>query len=225
MSDDEEEVEQVYITDVPIALDLPACVEKVEFRSQPIEILLTGEVSSDMAAEFDRSFRRALASGQKDLVVVIHSDGGCVYSGLKICDTILMAPDDVRVHTVCRGSAMSAAAMIFCCGQQRVMSPNACLMIHSVSTSIFEGKTGDLQVESKELNRLTETMCRVMANNTGVPIKFFRSRMEKNVDAYLSPEEALKVGLVTDIGDLRFQTTVEVTTTMEMVRPKKRRRV
>ena len=222
--EEEEETTAVYVQQRPVPLDLPAAVQSVEFRQQPIALCVSGEVCSDMAMEFDEAFQNAIASGQTEVIIYIHSDGGCVYSGLKMCDTILLAPEHVTVHTVCQGSCMSAAALIWTCGNTRTMQPNASLMIHSVATSLFEGKTGDIAVESKELSRLTETMCRVMSENTGVNIKFFKTKMEKNVDIYLSAHDAFEQKLCTHIGDVRMRATVSLTASPTFTAPRKKRK-
>ena len=208
-------------------VQLDNALSSVEWKDGfPLEVHLLGEITQQSASEFETSFKDAIRSGQEEIVVVIHSEGGCVYSASKIVDLIEMCP--VPVHTVCRGSAMSAAAMIFSCGEHRVIGKHASLMIHAASTTVY-GKAMDVKIESKELERLTTQMCKVMAENTGQTPEFFQKRMDTNTDLYISPTEALELGLATHIGDIRLNTNISVHTSAEILtyrtkKTKKRKR-
>jgi len=178
--------------------------------AEPIEVHISGEITADSVNNFESSFREALRSGQDEIPVVIQSEGGSMYDALKIVDIILTS--EVPVITIIRGYAMSAAVLIFSCGEKRVISPNSSIMIHSVSTTMFGGRTADLKVESVEVSRLNDSMCHIMAENTGKPKNFYKKRIEKNTDVYMSPPEAKKIGLATDIGDAQLKSTITVDT-------------
>jgi ATP-dependent Clp endopeptidase proteolytic subunit ClpP len=197
-----------------------ASVEWIE--NEPIEVHLTGEITADSVNKFETSFREALRSGQPELMVVIQSEGGSMYDALKIVDILLTC--EKTVVTVIRGYAMSAAVLIFSCGEKRIISPNSSIMIHSVSSTMFEGRTADLKVESAEVSRLNDKMCHIMAENTGKPKNFYTRRIEKNTDIYMSPEEAKEIGLATDIGDAQLMSTVRVNTEISVRTYNKRRK-
>ncbi len=205
---------------------LDSALSSVEWTDGfPIEVHLVGEITSISASEFESSFRDATKSGQEEIVVVIHSVGGCVYSAAKIVDLIKYS--SVPVHTCVRGYAMSAAVMIFSCGVHRVIGNHASLMIHSASSGWFDGKSLDLKVEAYEVERLTNLMCDVMSENTGQTFEYFKDRMDKNTDLYISPTEALANNLATHIGDIRLETNIVVKTSTKLVEytPKKKQRI
>lgn len=197
-----------------------ASVEWIE--DEPIEVHITGEITVDSVNKFESSFREAMRSGQDEIPVVIQSPGGSMYDALKIVDIILTS--EVPVITVIRGYAMSAAVLIFSCGEKRVISPNSSIMIHSVSSTMFEGRTADLKVESLEVSRLTDSMCHIMAENTGKPKNFYKKRIEKNTDVYMSPTEAKSIGLATDIGDAQLRSIVSVETNIIITDHSRRRK-
>jgi ATP-dependent protease ClpP protease subunit len=132
-----------------------------------------------------------------------------VYTALNIVDLILNSPKPVI--TVLSGCAMSAAAVLFACGTRRFMTKNSTIMIHDVSMELIEGKLRDVQVESREMQRLNQRMYSIMASQIGKADNFFDSTLrEKNVDAYIGPAQALEWNLCTDIGAPRFETRVQV---------------
>lgn len=204
-------------------VSLDPCLASVEWiENEPIEVHLTGEITADSVNKFETSFREALRSGQPELMVVIQSEGGSMYDALKIVDILLTC--EKTVVTVIRGYAMSAAVLIFSCGEKRIISPNSSIMIHSVSSTMFGGRTADLKVESAEVSRLNDKMCHIMAENTGKPKNFYSKRIEKNTDIYMSPEEAKEIGLATDIGDAQLISTVSVNTKISVRTYHKRKR-
>ena len=206
-------------------VDLDPALSSVEWKDglYPVEVHIAGEITSDSALAFETSFREAVMSGQEAIAVVLHSEGGCLYSAMRCVDLMALAPEHIKVYTVVRGMAMSAAAMIFCAGDERIMGPNASLMMHSASTTIF-GKSGDLEVESKEVKRLTDGMVKIMADGTGVKKSFFEKKLAKNVDYYISPDEALKMGICTFVGDIRLTTKITTVTTADLIEPRKKKR-
>jgi len=190
---------------------------------EPIEVHICGEITPDSVNQFETSFREALRSGQDEIPVVIQSEGGSMYDALKIVDIILTS--EVPVITVIRGYAMSAAVLVFSCGEKRVISPNSSIMIHSVSSTMFEGRMADLKVESGEVCRLTDVMCNIMAENTGKNKNFYKKRIEKNTDVYMSPIEAKKIGLATHIGDAQLKSVVTVETGIHIAEYNKHARI
>lgn len=97
-------------------------------------------------------------------------------------------------------------------------------MIHSPSTSFFEGKLMDVKVEAKEMERLNNIMCEVMADNCGKRKDFFKKYMSTNTDHYMSPEKALSCGLATHVGDARLKTRIVAETSIELIPYVKKKR-
>jgi ATP-dependent Clp protease protease subunit len=82
-------------------------------------ILLFGEIMDGSLYDIITRIR-AILHMRKDenkndpINLIINSDGGSVYEALGIID--YMQSLDVKVNTICRGRAMSAAALILCAG-------------------------------------------------------------------------------------------------------------
>jgi ATP-dependent Clp endopeptidase proteolytic subunit ClpP len=197
---------------------------EVTFRDDmyPISINLIGDITATTASEFETKFFEAQRSGQKQLAVILQSEGGSCYDALKIVDLLLTS--DMEIVTCIRGYAFSAASLIFSCGAKRVIGPNASVMIHSVSVDSFGGTMAEMIVESNEMGRINDRMCELMAENTGKRKDFYKKKLKGNRDIYLTAEEALKMGLATNIGDVRLETTIQVQTELCILPSKKRKR-
>lgn len=208
----------------PSFLTLHPSVADVEWKEGlfPIEVHLTGEINSESVSALETSFRDAQRSGQSEIPLVIQSEGGNIYDALKMVDLILTS--NIPVTTICRGYCMSAATLLFSCGVRRVIGPHASVMIHAVSATMIEGRLADVKVESQEMQRLTDVMTEIMAENTGKRKDFYKKQLAKNTDIFLSPQEALKNNLATHIGDARLHTNITVDTSINIVPYKKRKR-
>ena len=136
----------------------------------------------------------------------------------------LILTSNIPVTTICRGYVMSAATLLFSCGVRRVIGPHASVMIHAVSTTGMEGRLADVKIETQEMQRLTDVMAEIMAENTGKRKDFYKKQLVKNTDIFLSPTDALKCNLATHIGDARLNTKVIVNTSIDIVPYKKRKR-
>ena len=82
----DEEDNTTYTKEELSFLDLDSRLADVEWRDGlfPIEVHLTGEINAESASELETRFREAQRSGQKEIPLVIQSEGGCMYSALKI---------------------------------------------------------------------------------------------------------------------------------------------
>ena len=67
-------------------------------------------------------------------------------------------------------------------------------MIHSVSVDSFGGTMAEMLVESKEMGRINDRMCEIMAENTGKRKDFWKKKLDGNRDIYLTSTEAVKNG-------------------------------
>ena len=132
-------------------------------------------------------------SPTKDVSLYINSPGGSVTAGLAIYDT--MQYISCPVSTICMGQACSMAAILLAAGEagKRAILPNARVMIHQPSGGA-EGQASDIIISSRELQRIKDVTCRLMALHTG--------RNEDEIardilrDRYMDAEAALDYGIV-----------------------------
>ena len=235
MSDDEQLNEDDYGECKPVAVIpyLPAEIKDVKWTNKlrPFQIRIVGDICPQVAADLEVLVRHATQTGQSHVVLDIHSDGGCVYSALKICD--MLDACELPIITVVKGNADSAASVIFSCGTRRVISPRGMVMVHSVR-GCKAHTLREMQLDVMEAERVNRQMCQVISRATPKrSASYYEKLMSNNVDINLSAEEALEEGIATDIGFIDFKTRVRVETTIDVVPhvksnltrlPKKRRR-
>ena len=131
--------------------------------------------------------------------VIIDSVGGDVYEMFGIIDYIesLERNSDIKVNTICRGKAMSAAAMILACGTgKRLASKRSTIMIHEGS-SMQAGKSSDLKAAHK-YNAHLEDMANAILGEKTIKDKKYWSEQTKT-DLYLSSKDAQKLGVIDGI--------------------------
>jgi ATP-dependent Clp protease protease subunit len=127
--------------------------------------------------------------------IVINSDGGDVYEALGMIDFIHSL--NVKVNTICRGRAMSAAALLLCSGTgTRAASKNSTIMFHEMSSGIY-GKSSDMKANVQHMEKLEEILVDIMSQNSNKDSKFWKETTVK--DYYLTPEEALELGVIDKI--------------------------
>lgn len=131
--------------------------------------------------------------------VIIDSVGGDVYEMFGIIDYIesLEKNSNILVNTICRGKAMSAAAMILASGTgKRMASKRSTIMIHEGS-SMQAGKSSDLKAAHKYNSHLEEMANALLGDKTSKDKKFWSE--QSKTDLYLSAKEAQKLGVIDGI--------------------------
>jgi len=132
--------------------------------------------------------------------VVINSDGGDVYEALGMID--FMQSLNIKVNTICRGRAMSAAALLLCAGTgNRVASKNSTIMFHEISSGIY-GKSSDMKANVQHTEKLEEILINIITSNSKRDSLFWKDKILK--DYYLSPEEAIDLGIIDTIIQPKF---------------------
>lgn len=127
--------------------------------------------------------------------LVINSDGGDVYEALGMIDYIQSL--SVRVNTICRGRAMSAAALLLCSGTGiRAASKNSTVMFHEISSGIY-GKSSDMKANMVHMEKLEDILLELITSNTKKERRFWKDKTVK--DYYLTPDEALDLGVIDTI--------------------------
>jgi len=128
--------------------------------------------------------------------VIIDSVGGDVYEMYGIIDYIesLEKNSNIKINTICRGKAMSAAAMILASGTgKRFASKRSTIMIHEGS-SVAAGKSSDLKAAHKYNSHLESMANSILGEKTNKDKKFWSEHSK--TDLYLSAKDALKLGVI-----------------------------
>lgn len=135
--------------------------------------------------------------------VVINTFGGSVHIALAMYDLILAERCKGRtIVTIAIGSCMSAGNIVLASSNIRYATDNTVFMMHNASLSLSGSATSATLVQDQKYlamcdQRGTKTeMFHVSTKNKRKLLQL----IEKEGDFFFSPNEALKFGLITDIG-------------------------
>ncbi len=183
---------------------IPTVIEKSQFGERAFDIysrllkeriiFLGGEIDDDTAniVIAELLFLQS-EDPKKDIMLYINSPGGSATATLAMIDTMNNIKCDVS--TVCIGLAASGAAWLLSAGAKgkRFALPNSEVMIHQPLGGA-QGQVSDIEIRTKNLLKLRDTLAKIMAKNTGQPL----SKIEKDIDRdfFMDAEEAKKYGIV-----------------------------
>jgi ATP-dependent Clp protease protease subunit len=163
-------------------------------------IYLHGDIMLGNCFDFISKVRLILAHRPEDkkedpITVLLNSNGGDVYEALGIID--YMESVEVPINVIARGRAMSAGAMILCCGTGiRAASKNTTIMVHEASANIF-GKSADIKANAEHIDELEEDFYKMMALKTKHDEEFWRKACRK--DYYMTAAKAAELGLIDQV--------------------------
>ena len=133
---------------------------------------------------------------EKDIQIYINSPGGVVTAALAIYDTMQFIKS--KVSTICIGQAASAAAVLLLAGEKgkRFILPNARVLLHQPSGG-FEGSAIDIEIHTREMIRIRDSLNRIIANHTGQEVKKVSKDTER--DFILTADQAKEYGIIDEI--------------------------
>ena len=133
---------------------------------------------------------------ESDISLYLNCPGGLVTSGMAIYDTIQYLKPDVQ--TICIGQATSMGAVLLAAGAvgKRQALPHARIMIHQMMGG-FSGQADDIDIQAKEIIRMTDILNEVLANHTGQKIEKIAEDTQR--DFYFSSQEAKEYGIIDEV--------------------------
>jgi len=161
-------------------------------------IFLSDEIGEHTLTDFIIRMR-SLLQNRKDKTapvnLMINSPGGDIYEMFGIIDYIESL--DVKVNTICRGRAFSAAAIILVCGTgTRMMSKRSTVMFHQ-SSSFLGGKMSDITAYLDNVKSLEKVIYGMLSERTKKDAEWWRNKMRS--DLFLTSNELLEIGVVDQI--------------------------
>ena len=198
----EDQNEEVYYED---DLEKKHLYKEIEFAVDVDDsvVYMIGEIEDFGLYDFMVRCRAILRNREEGdtspINVVIDSIGGDVYEMFGIIDYIesLEKNSKIKVNTICRGKAMSAAAMILASGTgKRLASKRSTIMIHEGS-SMQAGKSSDLKAAHKYNSHLESMANSILGEKTNKDKKFWSEHSK--TDLYLSAKDAQKLGVIDGI--------------------------
>ena len=160
-------------------------------------VFLTGQVEDDMASLVCAQLLFLEAEDpDKDIFLYINSPGGVITSGMAIYDTMRYISCDV--NTLCIGQACSMGAFLLAGGAKgkRFALPNSQIMIHQPSGGA-KGQAADIEIQAKLILDMRRRLNNIYAENTGQKLSVIEKAMDR--DNFMTPEDALKFGLIDQI--------------------------
>ena len=133
---------------------------------------------------------------ESDISLYLNCPGGLVTSGMAIYDTIQYLKPDVQ--TICIGQATSMGAVLLAAGAvgKRQALPHAIIMIHQMMGG-FSGQAEDIDIQAKEIIRMTDILNDVLAHHTGRKIEQIADDTQR--DFYFSSQEAKEYGIIEQV--------------------------
>jgi len=161
-------------------------------------IFINDEITDHTLTDFIIRMR-SLLQHRKDkegpINLLINSPGGDIHEMFGIIDYIESL--DVKVNTICRGRAFSAAAVILCLGTgTRMISKRSTVMFHQ-SSSFIGGKMSDITAYLENVKELEKTIYDMLASRTKKDADWWRGKMRN--DMFLTAEELVEIGVVDQI--------------------------
>lgn len=164
-------------------------------------VFVSGEVCDEMSSLICSQLLFLEAEDpNKDIYMYINSPGGVVTSGMAIYDTMQYIKPDIC--TICMGQACSMGSFLLAGGTKgkRFSLPNSQIMIHQPSGGA-QGQETDIEIRAKLILDLRKRLNKIYANNTGQKLSVIEKAMDR--DNFMTPDEALKFGLIDKIIEKR----------------------
>ena len=128
--------------------------------------------------------------------LLLSTYGGCVYDGLSLYDAVKNS--NAEVDITCFGKIMSMGIIILLSAKTRKAYRNTTFMIHEGSSG-FIGKVADMEESVEESKRLREVIFDIIEKETKIPKAKLDEVRKSRMDWFLTAEEALEYGLITEI--------------------------
>lgn len=137
---------------------------------------------------------------EKDISLYINSPGGDINALFAVYDTLQYIRPDV--NTICFGQAASAAAVLLAAGTpgKRLALPHSRILIHQPYAGAH-GQVSDIEIASREIQRLKSQLEEVLARHTGQDIE--KVRKDTDRDFVMTAAEALEYGIIDEVIESR----------------------
>lgn len=128
---------------------------------------------------------------------MINSCGGSLYSSMGVASMIKTSK--TPIYTYCIGGALSGGFLMFIHGHKRFCYEGSNFLYHQMS---FSGSYKTLNWHDNDIKSSIEQEKRyekMILDTTKITAKQLKEYNEKNLDWWISPDEALELGIVDEI--------------------------
>jgi|TARA_R100001163_G_C5013690_1_gene158757 ATP-dependent Clp protease protease subunit len=176
----------------------------VQLEFEDSVIYLNDEITEHTLVDLMIRIRRLLQfretkdyKGQKNdpINLMINSPGGEIHEMMGIIDYLNSL--NIKINTICRGKAFSAAAVILTLGSgTRMMSRNSTIMFHQAS-SMISGKLTDVTATVDFVKKVEQDIYTMLSEKTKKDAGWWKDHMRS--DLYLTADKALEYGVIDQI--------------------------
>lgn len=162
-------------------------------------VFLSGDVNEhSISTIITQLISLANQNASAPIYLIISTYGGSVDEMFSLYDTIKFLP--CPVHTVALGKVMSAGVLLLSSGTKgkRLIGKNARIMMHPVSNGV-QGNVFQVINDAQETVRLQQLMVDSLIKETKMTKEQMQVIMQKGHDHYMTPAEAIKLGIVDKI--------------------------
>ena len=161
-------------------------------------IFINDEINDHTLTDFIirmRSLLQHRTDKNAPINLMINSPGGDIYEMFGIIDYIESL--DVKVNTICRGRAFSAAAIILTMGTgNRMMSKRSTVMFHQ-SSSFLGGKMSDITAYLDNVKSLEKIIYGMLESKTKQDAEWWKNKMRS--DMFFTADELLEIGVIDQV--------------------------
>jgi ATP-dependent protease ClpP protease subunit len=148
-----------------------------------------GEVTSEMSEKLI-----ALSFDASKINILINSSGGDIDAAMSFYN--FAKSEKFKVKTSCLGTASSAAAILFCAGEERLISQRGYIILHRISSEASGISPGVIDAMN-DYSRNNYASIISSATKGKLSSKKVLEMMEK--ETFISGEEAVKNGIATGL--------------------------
>lgn len=176
-----------------------------EFKSATVESAIKEIVKINISdQEYQKQCRQwAIENGQDPspakltpIEFFLSTYGGACYDGMALHDVIESSRTPVEV--ICTGKIMSMGVIVALGATVRKAYRNTTFMIHQVSGLSF-GTLREMEDTVAEASRINEILFSIIKSKTKVTQEQLDEVLQKKKDWFLTADEALKLGILTEL--------------------------
>lgn len=163
-------------------------------------LLYFADTAKSMAYENPEDPDSELVEINKPIKMLVSTQGGSASEMFSLYDTMRFVKKSCDIETLGVGKVMSAGVLIFAAGTKgkRKIGANCRVMIHSVMGGLG-GNIHSMENEIAEVRWIQDQYIKCLAKESKLTEAKIRKMLKRQVDVYLSAEEAVEFGIADEI--------------------------
>ena len=136
----------------------------------------------------------------RPVTMVVSTLGGSAIDMFSVYDTMRLTKTVCDINTIGMGKVMSAGVLLLASGTKgrRKIGANCRVMIHGVAGG-FGGNLTTMENEIEEIKWIQERYIELLAVETNLTKRQLKKMIRRQVDVYLSAEQAVEFGIADEI--------------------------